>query len=57
MLTGPAADAIEAAMHMEGLLLDVRTSVLRRLAREAPWLFAARPTSPVIDRVEIMVNQ
>jgi hypothetical protein len=43
LLTGAAADAIEHAMHAEGLLLDVRTQVLRRLAKEAPWLFAAAP--------------
>jgi hypothetical protein len=45
ILTGSAADAIEAAMHAEGLLLDVRTQVLRRLAKDAPWLFAAAPVS------------
>jgi hypothetical protein len=43
ILTGPAADAIEAAMHQEGLLYDVRTKVLRRLAKEAPWLFFGAP--------------
>jgi hypothetical protein len=38
------AEAVEHAMHMEGLLLDVRTAVLRRLAVEAPWLFVAAAT-------------
>jgi hypothetical protein len=46
ILQGPAADAVEAAMHAEGLLLDVRTKVLRRLAKDAQWLFTAAPDDP-----------
>jgi hypothetical protein len=37
-LTGAAADAINAAMHAEGLLQDVRIKVLQRLAKDASWL-------------------
>jgi len=37
-LKGDVADAINRAMHAEGLLQDVRERVLQRLARDAPWL-------------------
>jgi hypothetical protein len=37
-LSGAAADAIDRALHMEGVLPDVRERVLLRLAEEAPWL-------------------
>ena len=37
-LQGPVAAVLEKAMHAEGLLTDVRTRVLQRLASDAPWL-------------------
>jgi hypothetical protein len=37
-LQGSAAEAIDRAMHQEGLLVDVRQRILRRLANDAPWL-------------------
>lgn len=37
-ITGPASNAIDAAMHAEGLLVDVRRKVLQRLSRDNPWL-------------------
>jgi hypothetical protein len=42
-LSGMAAQAINAAMHAEGLLADVRGQVLARLHRDAPWLAYAVP--------------
>ncbi len=37
-LRGVIADAIDTAMHKEGVLADVRRKVLLRLATEEPWL-------------------
>ena len=37
-LHGDVAEAIDRAMHAEGLLLDVRHKVLQRLAQDAQWL-------------------
>lgn len=42
-LVGAAATAINHAMHMEGVLPDVRKRVLRRLAQEAGWLEECDP--------------
>jgi hypothetical protein len=42
-LTGAVAQAIDTAMHAEGLLHDVRIKVLSRLAKDAPWLAFAEP--------------
>jgi hypothetical protein len=39
-LTGPVATALDAAMHAEGLLVDVRQKVLRRLKQDSEWLEA-----------------
>lgn len=36
---GPVAAALVHAMLMEGLLVDDRERILRRLQQEAPWLF------------------
>jgi hypothetical protein len=41
-LEGMIADAIEAAMFREGILVDVRRKVLVRLAREEPWLHSPK---------------
>jgi len=41
--TGSSAAAIDAAMHAEGLLVDIRNKVLSRIQRDAPWLFAYEP--------------
>jgi hypothetical protein len=57
-LTGIVARALESAMLAEGVLIDVRTRVLKRLAVEAEWLggwgetsgAAAEPTNPVPGR-------
>ena len=38
LLTGPVATALNAAMHAEGLLIDARERVLRRLKQESEWL-------------------
>jgi hypothetical protein len=38
VLSGPAGEAIEHALWAEGILRDQSDRVLRRLAREAPWL-------------------
>lgn len=38
ILRGPSANAIEHAMHAEGILFETATAVLRRLQREAPWI-------------------
>jgi hypothetical protein len=43
-LAGAAAEAIDHAMHMEGILPDVRARVLERLAAEAAWLADAGPS-------------
>ena len=37
-LTGPIADAVEAAMHMEQVPVDIRKKVLQRLQKDAPVL-------------------
>lgn len=42
-LEGVTANVIDAAMHSEGILLDVRQRVLRRLAKEASWLGGPDP--------------
>lgn len=44
-LPGPVGEAIDAAMHAEGLLRDVRERVLIRLYRDAAWLAAVRPVA------------
>lgn len=41
-LSGAAALAIDHALHMEGVLPDVRERVLKRLSAEAAWLEAVR---------------
>jgi hypothetical protein len=40
-ITGPLADAVDAAMHAEGILLPVRKQVLRRLAANTDSYVAA----------------
>jgi hypothetical protein len=42
-LHGTVAEAIDRAMHAEGLLLDIRRKVLERLAGDAPWLAEVQP--------------
>jgi len=37
-LTGLVANALDEAMRVEGILVDARIRVLRRLARDAAWL-------------------
>jgi hypothetical protein len=39
-ITGLVADALDEAMRIEGILINTRQAVLRRIAREAPWLNA-----------------
>jgi len=39
-ITGLVADAIDEAMRIEGVLINHRIAVLRRLAINAPWLDA-----------------
>jgi hypothetical protein len=42
-LSGPAAEAIDAAMLLEGITVDLRKAVLVRLQREAFWLSCVYP--------------
>jgi hypothetical protein len=44
-LAGPAASAIDAAMHSEGITIDIRTAVLRRLQVDASWLADVSPVT------------
>jgi hypothetical protein len=44
-LRGVIADAIETAMHKEGVLADVRTRVMFRLATEEPWMNLPDPAT------------
>lgn len=37
-LTGVIAEALDAAMFHEGILIDVRNKVLLRLATDSPWM-------------------
>jgi hypothetical protein len=37
-ITGLVADTVDEAMRIEGVLVNIRQAVLRRLARDAPWL-------------------
>lgn len=37
-LVGLVADAVDEAMRVEGVLINVRQAVLKRLARDASWL-------------------
>lgn len=50
-LTGAAASALDRAMHMEGLLPDIRQRILSRLASDAAWLKDARPPAPQVEPV------
>jgi len=49
-LTGQAARAIDAALHAEGITIDIRRRVLIRLRTEAPWLGYAHPDA--IDKAD-----
>lgn len=40
-ITGPLADAFEAAMHLEGILVTTRTRILQRLAAQEDEYVAA----------------
>lgn len=45
ILTGLVADVLEAAMDDEGFSHNQITQVLRRLAKDQPWLYTAEPAS------------
>lgn len=51
-LQGSAAEAIDKAMHAEGLLVDIRQKVLTRLAQEAPWLAFPREATEAVAAIE-----
>jgi hypothetical protein len=52
-ITGLVADALDEAMRVEGILIQTRQAVLRRIARDAPWLNAwgqtAEESAPLSD--------
>ncbi len=56
MLQGPVAEAIERAMHAEGLLLDIRNLVLLRLNRDAHWLNRISPVGPTQSPVTVQIQ-
>jgi hypothetical protein len=39
-LAGPIADAIDEAMHKEGLTVDIRRNVLIRIRQDSRWLMS-----------------
>lgn len=45
-LRGPVADAVDKAMHAEGLLIDVRKRVLQRLAKDPLFPTSAPAPDP-----------
>ena len=46
-IKGSVAEAVDRAMHAEGLLVDIRKRVLERLWKDAPWLaFVETPEPP-----------